>query len=51
MEADLDLFRRRIHFPGDLEEIDRMEREVELLRDLEGSKGESHPPELPVDGR
>lgn len=51
IEADLDLFRCLIHLPGDLDEMERMEREVELLRDLDGSRGESHPPELPVDGR
>jgi hypothetical protein len=51
IEADLDLLRCLIHFPADFEEMERMEREVELLRDLDGSRGESHPAELPVDGR
>jgi hypothetical protein len=51
VEADLVLFRRLIHFPVDLEVNERMDREVELLRDLDGSKGESSPDECAVDGR
>jgi hypothetical protein len=51
IEADLALLRCLIHFPGDFEEMERNEREVELLRDLDGSRGDSHPAELPVDGR
>lgn len=53
MEADLVRVRCLTHFPGDFDfdAIERMEREVELLRDLDGSRGESHPPELLVDGR
>ena len=43
MEADVDLLSCLIHFPGDLDVNERMEREVELLRDLDGSRGESHP--------
>lgn len=51
MEADRDLFRCVIHLPADFEVKERIEREVELLRDLVGSNGESNPEELPVDGR
>ena len=51
MEADRDLFRCVVHFPADFEVEERIEREVEVLRDLVGSNGESNPEELPVDGR
>ena len=51
VEADLDLFRCFTHLPRDFDVNERIDREVELLRDLVGSEGESNPAELPVDGR